>query len=384
MSIFDTNTLLLLHCDDFNDTCDNYIVTNNSVTISSEGKFGNCFSINQSYITFNKSIELNCNTGFTIDFWINPSRFDNQYQYHLSSGLNFISYDKNKVYCSMCGINKDIFYVNEPLALNEFTHIAIVGENNVIKIFINGVLKASKDAINETQVFDTNNKFFIYQNGSTAHNPVCKIDEFRISNIARWQSDFEVPTKEYELVTIEKLNNESSLIDINDRNEVLVEGLHNLKTRLENNLNSIGVTDLDNNSILSLVNRVGNLTVGDLGGRKWASGVSISTSTVSNNHQSLNSTSGINNIYKLSVPKLDFTPKLIFASNYTNSSTVAHFSIYIFTDGIKKFIATNCGFTSQSGGGYIFKEYGDFASGENGTFMPTRVGSVQFDWIAFE
>lgn len=262
MSVLDTNTLLLLHCNDFNDTCDNYTVTNNGVTISSEGKFGSCFSINQSYITFNKSIELNCNTGFTIDFWINPSRFDNSYQYHLSSGLNFISYDKNKVYCSMCGINKDAFYVNEPLTLNEFTHIAIVGENNVIKIFINGILKSSKNAVNTIQTFNTNNKFFIYQNGSTSHNPVCKIDEFRISNIARWQTDFEVPTREYGTSIIEKLSNESSLIDINNRNELLVGELFNLKTRLKNNLIEKGVECSDTDRTSNLVDKINGIKVG--------------------------------------------------------------------------------------------------------------------------
>lgn len=269
MSIFDTNTLLLLHCDDFNDSCNNYTITNNSVTISDEGKFGNCFSINQSYITFNKSIELNCNTGFTIDFWINPSRFDAQYQYHLSSGLNFVSYDKNKVYCSICGINKDAFYANEPLLLNEFTHIAIVGENNVIKIFINGVLKASKDAINETQTFDTNNKFFMYQSGATAHNPVCKIDEFRISNVARWQTDFEVPVNEYEIVTLEKLSNESSLIDVNERNEILLNGLGILKNNLKNNLISKDVSALDSDSFSTLINKINDIPTG----KKWASGI---------------------------------------------------------------------------------------------------------------
>ena len=262
MSIFDVNTLLLLHCDDFNDTCDNYTITNNGVTISSCGKFGNCFNVNQSYITFNKSIELNCNTGFTIDFWINPSQFDNQYQYHLSSGLNFVSYDKNKVYCSVCGINKDTFYVNEPLTLNEFTHIAIVGENNVIKLFINGILKASKDAVNTTQTFDTNNKFFMYQSSLTAHNPVCKIDEFRISNVARWQTDFEVPTREYKLVAIDKLSNESSLIDVSNRNELLVEGLYNLKDRLKNNLIKKDVECSDFDEMLSLINKINDIKIG--------------------------------------------------------------------------------------------------------------------------
>ena len=383
MSIFDTNTLLLLHCDDFNDSCNNYTITNNGVTISDEGKFGNCFSINQSYITFNKSIELNCNTGFTIDFWINPSRFDAQYQYHLSSGLNFVSYDKNKVYCSMCGINKDAFYVNEPLVLNEFTHIAIVGENNVVKIFINGILKASKDAVNTTQTFDTNNKFFMYQSGLTAHNPVCKIDEFRISNVAKWQTDFEVPVNEYEIVTLEKLSNESSLIDVNERNELLVEGLYNLKDRLENNLNSIGVTDLDNNSMLSLVNRVGNLTVGDLGGRKWASGNfgNITHTHISGNGYNYNTHSIVSN--------LDFTPSKVFLliSNLRINNTNKNYKFILGSDfhlGVEnyhEYMYSNSEYSTSRFYLEIVSNGFNFCSYINNTNPSTIYGH---SWIAFE
>ena len=256
MSIFNSDTLLLLHCNDFADSCNNYSITNNGVNISNNGKFGNCFNINQSYITFNKPIKLNSRTGFTIDFWINPSQFDSQYQYHLSSGLNFVSYDKNRIYCSICGINKDDFYTDEPLELNTFSHIAIVGEDGVIKLFVNGILKGTKDAVNETQIYDTSNNFFIYRSEATAHNPVCKIDEFRISNIARWQNNFEVPSSEYKLNVIENLDVDSSLIDINDRNELLVEGLNNLNDKLRNNLIEKGVECSDSDKMLSLIEKV--------------------------------------------------------------------------------------------------------------------------------
>ena len=315
------NTLLLLHCNDFNDTCNNYSVANNGVTISDEGKFGNCFNINQSYITFNKPIELNCNTGFTIDFWINPSQFDDQYQYHLSSGLNFVSYDKNKVYCSICGINKDDFYVNEPLPLNEFTHIAIVGENNVIKIFINGILKASKDAINTTQTFNTNNKFFLYQNGKTAHIPVCKIDEFRISNVASWQTDFEVPTREYGTSIIEKLSNESSLIDINNRNELLYGEVLNLKDELKNNLIDKDVDVAEINDIRTLISKLDEINIG----RKWASG---SSTTVKDTFMG-----SAYRGFDVDVSNLSFEPSIImgFATNskYSVEGDIVATTLYL-------------------------------------------------------
>lgn len=379
MSIFDTNTLLLLHCDDFNDTCDNYIITNNGVTISSGGKFGNCFNVNQSYITFNKSIELNCNTGFTIDFWINPSRFDNQYQYHLSSGLNFVSYDKNKVYCSMCGINKDAFYVNEPLVLNEFTHIAIVGENNVVKIFINGVLKASKNAINETQTFNINNKFFMYQSGSTSHNPVCKIDEFRISNVARWQTDFEVPTKEYELVTIEKLNNESSLIDINDRNELLAEELCDLKTRLKNNLNNKDVSALDSDSLSVLIGKVGTISTG----KKWASGTSIASNWKNFKYQQ--TTSSVGTAY-IVIP-LEFTPTVIVAScNYGSYEYISTYRKFegVWNNNSVKFMEHSS--TSRSTIGYNAYLVNGTDIVNNTYHLPTypNNNNLTYSWIAFE
>lgn len=74
-----------------------------------------------------------------------------------------------------------------------WNHIAFVCHSGMIYIYLNGILVISRAKY--TYTFPSCN-FYI---GARANNSVFNgyIDEFRISDVARWTSNFQVPTKPY-------------------------------------------------------------------------------------------------------------------------------------------------------------------------------------------
>lgn len=194
----DENTLLLLHGEDFVDSS-KYArtIVNNNVVIADDGKFGKCFYISknpghnvETWINHAETF----NSDFTIDYWVKPEHNGYMYEEQVISNVS---------YTLWIGEESGRFVVRQYdngnqihagiLPHDTFTHVAVVRCNNVLYLFINGVLQGTSGAPSYTNA----DNFCI--GGRTSDNKFSGwIDEFRLSNVARWTSDFTPPSKPYE------------------------------------------------------------------------------------------------------------------------------------------------------------------------------------------
>lgn len=198
----DKHTVLLLHFDgNVKDETGRHSITTHNTSYSSDAKFGQSISFGSgnSYISIPYSPELLPQPGkeFTVDFWVktngvtqmislfgNPSDGTfNGMQLGLGSDrLNFYYYN---------GGEKAI--ILSSMSQGSLNHIALTFKDDSFYFFKNGGLLKT-----------------ISMNFQNAQNPLiigkCRdiiaglngyIDEYRISNIARWTSNFTPPTKPY-------------------------------------------------------------------------------------------------------------------------------------------------------------------------------------------
>lgn len=196
----DENTLLLLH---FNgnivDATDKVNVTINSGSATyTQGKFGKCLNQTLPKLYLQGS-DLKFGSGnFTIDFWIYRTGrlstwagiFENS-PYSNGDGLTV----------QVNGTNQIEAYYNDgygprtsQLPLNEWAHVAMVQDASNIKMFTNGILTGTK---NDSRVTNRVDAYLFDRYGQNIRLTNALIDEFRISNVARWTSNFNVPTKPY-------------------------------------------------------------------------------------------------------------------------------------------------------------------------------------------
>lgn len=209
----DKNTKLLLH--GYN-TIDNSFykvpLINNGVIVStSQSKFGE----SSLYFNGNASFEIENPTlipqtgDFTIDWWeykLSAPSNDGVFFYPLpnaeDTGLGLlIGLDQPPnvlLYLSTDGLDWNIFRgVNMgTLNLNQWTHRAIVRYKGNILIFENGI-KISELLLDRLLEIKSGNVARIGTYTTTPMNGY--IEEFRISNIARWTENFTPPTEPYDI-----------------------------------------------------------------------------------------------------------------------------------------------------------------------------------------
>ena len=201
----DANTLLLLHAEDFTDSS-MYArpITNVGAEIVA-GKFGNCLSFDgSSYISFPETIGLN--SDFTVDFWIKIGIY--KYEYPLVLGLSndhnswsisvFIS---NNGYIQFTRYDTSSSHVaynfTDKITLDAWHHVAFVKSGDYYYGFLDGVLQHTSVL---DHVFSGTAPFNSYLGVNMASSSYIfngQIDEFRISNIARWTASFTPPTAPY-------------------------------------------------------------------------------------------------------------------------------------------------------------------------------------------
>lgn len=201
----DKHTVLLLHFDGNvkDETGINSGLTRQNITYSTDSKFGQSvkFGYSNSYIKIPYKKELLPISGqdMTVDFWVKPN-LSNDGMVCLYGNPSSGSY----VYGVQLGLNKDsiIFYSGtdnsglflfSPFPQKVWTHIALVLMNNVFYFYINGVLKRTFNSNIPNYVNDL--LLGIWRDYSYSLNGC--IDEYRISNIARWTSNFTPLTKPY-------------------------------------------------------------------------------------------------------------------------------------------------------------------------------------------
>jgi hypothetical protein len=203
----DKNTIFVLHGDNIVDGSGNNVtVTNYNATVSNaQSKFGN------SSIYFNGSARIDItpyNFGandFTIDWWeyvtssSSESRFCSSFTASEWGGLlggyngtlTYVSTNYSKSWDLVNGVT---MFSN---TLNTWVHWAMVRSGNTLTTYRNGV-KFASTSINGAISHSESYKFAIgdYRSGDHSYF-IGYIDEFRISNIARWTSNFTPPTERY-------------------------------------------------------------------------------------------------------------------------------------------------------------------------------------------
>ncbi|MBU2702290.1 hypothetical protein Ga0466249_003417 [Sporomusaceae bacterium BoRhaA] len=145
---------------------------------------------------------------FTIDFWVYTEQSSDDWlfgrSWHLDNFLGIMLGSDNhvKVYSYLdnnsTGALPNSPYMNSTaiLSLNNWHHIALVRYNNVFNLFIDGKLDSQKQSNANLTSTDTQPIAI----GGYTHEDVVTVkkvyfDEFRISKIARWTSDFTPPAE---------------------------------------------------------------------------------------------------------------------------------------------------------------------------------------------
>lgn len=208
------NTILLLHCEDFKDDSPNKnTVTNYNTNIVTGGKFDKGISLQENqYILTDATIDLS--KDFTIDWWeystgktssdkalcINRNSIPLNHAQGMLIGYNGIGLYTGSGTGSWNGFNSVTI---KDKVDNVWVHWALVKQGSKWTTYKNGVQFWSATS-SVTPAFDagfviggwTTNQTINY----SGYNAI--IDEFRISNIARWTNNFEVSTEPYKSTPI--------------------------------------------------------------------------------------------------------------------------------------------------------------------------------------
>lgn len=200
MSLPDENTLLLLHCDSFKDSSlyDRPVVNyNNIVTINDAGKFNKSFYIPDAGRLIVDSLKLPAGD-FTLECFVKllsysplSTIFTNGY-----GSLEVSVYQGKlrlvKEWVSNLGTQTADF------PLNQFVHVASTKLGNKIYGFVNGkkVIESIASLNQGKGLMIGSHKTNISEDGLT-NSLRGYISEIRVSDIARWTSDFTPPVKPY-------------------------------------------------------------------------------------------------------------------------------------------------------------------------------------------
>lgn len=219
--IGDKHTKLLLHGDSFDDkSLDKRTITNNGVTVSTaQSKFGgNSLYFNgSSYLTI-PGYDFGAED-FTLDWWEYPTnanagtRFTNVYctSYSTQAGglLTYLYASGLKVYLSnkTGGASTSDWNVlaDKTLGanvLNTWTHRAVVRSGSNLMFFKNGTLEYTYDVGSNVVGYSSSRPWGIGNWASdlmtTGYPYIGYLDEFRVSDVARWTANFTPPTEPYE------------------------------------------------------------------------------------------------------------------------------------------------------------------------------------------
>jgi len=206
---YDNYTKLLLHFDWNNNNywSNLWAITNNNVTVNTEGKFSNAayFNWTSSYLFIPNSADWDFGTSdFTIDFWYYPTSNSNRKNI-IDAGdysgrwieLNYTSDGKSYFLTSP---TTNFLASNSAINLNTWTHVALVRQGSNFYYFINGASNGSNSsawyAVNSNGIWLNIGKV----NSTSTYFDWFGwyIDEVRISKwIARRTSPFPQPTNPY-------------------------------------------------------------------------------------------------------------------------------------------------------------------------------------------
>jgi hypothetical protein len=215
-STIDANTLVLLHMDGVNagttftdsSPVPLTVTVNNTTTTTSEKKFGTAggdFTVTGSYLSVPATASLNfaANASFTFDAWYKvPSagatlnnRFFQKGSNHANGYGLFMS--ATNIYFGYEDANVVGFARNLVVGTGNWHHIAVVRNVDAVAIYLDGV---SKDTATSGTAANHNAATYLAASPSSAGSDDRwngYMDEFRISNVARWTSGFTPETSAY-------------------------------------------------------------------------------------------------------------------------------------------------------------------------------------------
>ena len=144
---------------------------------------------------------------FTIDFWIYPNERNESLLFGCTQAGDSIRqcgalflYIYNGLGITFHADNTSESFISTYTypTLKKWSHIAVVCHNWNVMIFIDGYLKG--EGLLKSSILPSYSLRLGGQNrrdGDPLYSIKSKIDEFRVSDIARWTSNFTPPTKPY-------------------------------------------------------------------------------------------------------------------------------------------------------------------------------------------
>lgn len=224
----DDNTLLLLHCngtdaatsfsDESSGGATHSMTANGDAQVdTAQKKFGTAsalFDGTGDYITTPDHANWTFGSGdFTIDFWLRRGA-TGAYMGIVNSGtsggtnkwilVGFSDGDIVRFIMRMDDNSQVTASSSGTITDTNWHHIAAVRDGNTMRLFIDGTADGTADVTGDT-LNDSSEVLTIGRTGSyngeyfTGH-----LDEIRISNVARWTTNFDVPTEEYAAAAIPK------------------------------------------------------------------------------------------------------------------------------------------------------------------------------------
>lgn len=200
--VIDSNTLVLCHFNDSktDEISGSTISTPTYTTIYVDGKFANGITGSNKYALIRfREYSTRLTGNYTIDFWVYLTAYMDYMSFFDPSGTTYrfkLSENSFSLGSNITGTGTAITDATYPsgvsFGLNIWHHLAYVNDNNNNRVyfFLDG--KAIHNAI-RTQ---TDNGIYQVAYGSTI-NQGLRIDELRVSNVARWTEDFTPYTEPY-------------------------------------------------------------------------------------------------------------------------------------------------------------------------------------------
>lgn len=210
MAGIDVNALLVLHCD--TDTSTTFTdssqyartVTANGGAIQSslQEKFGPAsglfVAVTSSFLSIPDSADWDFGTGaFTVDFWFRPNTFASGTAYTLfdRNSLDFILRRGTGDSLAMFINGVEFDFGTWTPATDTWYHIAVSRSGSSVRCFIDGTQLGSTGSSSSNIQGTT--AFEIGRRTTAAEYIDGFIDEFRISNVARWTANFTPPDQAY-------------------------------------------------------------------------------------------------------------------------------------------------------------------------------------------
>lgn len=273
MSVSDINTKVLMHMNEstFKDEVGHNVTNTSGVTLNSTTKkfgAGSAYFNGTSYLSVENSTDFQFGSSdFTIDAWVNLGT--------VASGSEAILYYKRKAVNS---------FSNMVIAINSSRQINVaISSNNSTWDILNAMLTAVVLDVNiwyHIAIIRNGNNFYASINGklyllgtsslaisnNTANISVGGVpgfplgyfymDEFRISNSARWTSDFIPNVREYGTILRYLIQDGTELKTINGSNLVTICNTTDDSTTIENSFLTSGLDNLAlwSNSLTSQIN----------------------------------------------------------------------------------------------------------------------------------